>query len=79
MDHIFEKKLPTLDEIKANQGVVGAVRDGGMSISVDLGIDDEDEYGLFVRLMSWDETKAHPHMMALLGKTVRVEIKVVED
>lgn len=53
--------------------------DGHMSRQVDLAPDDE-ENGLFIRLMSWQSDGGpHPEFEALVGKTIRVRIEVVES
>lgn len=51
-------------------------QDGGQAMIVQF--DNADE-AVVVRLQSWDPTKEHTDMSALIGKKVRITVEVIED
>lgn len=61
--------------------MVGAVKakpeDGGQALIAE--IDDPRHPRLFVRIHSWDESRAHPELNLLNGKKVEVTITLQDD
>ena len=50
--------------------------DGGMSYTIELCFDNDEE--LFVRIQSWSEQKNHPTLDLMRGKRIRVELYIEE-
>lgn len=52
--------------------------DGGMALIVDNGEPENDSTEMFVRIQSWDESRAHPDLRKLNGKRIRVTLEVID-
>ena len=67
-----------------DQATSHTVEDGGAAHTLELDTQHGSEYGMFVRLQSWDTRLHHDEMMTLVnaledGKRVRVTVEIVYD
>lgn len=73
---------PVVFEQKISEGQV-AFEDGQQAMIVELSDlvsgSADSENGMFVRIQSWDTSKAHTHLQSLVGKRVRVTVEVLPD
>ena len=56
--------------------------EGGYSLQAEVYLEGEDpsfDAGLWIRLMSWDESGEHLAAVSLEGKRVRITLEVVKD
>jgi hypothetical protein len=53
------------------------VEDGGQANIIVLSENDEEENGIYVRIVSWDETKMHKEFKKLKGKKLRITIEEI--
>lgn len=55
--------------------------DGGQALifEADSGAEMVGDKCMFVRVQSWDDTGEHKALNALVGKTVRISIEVLDD
>lgn len=50
--------------------------DGGQSLTLELA--DDDPLGIFLRLMSWDETMKHEAFRRMIGKKIKVTLEFAD-
>jgi hypothetical protein len=65
---VFESKEP----------ITFTSEDGGMALIVDNGDPENDSTEMFVRIQSWDESRAHTDLRKLSGKRLRVIVEVID-
>jgi hypothetical protein len=59
--------------------------DGGQSLCVETSPEPHEDYGFFVRMMSWRDgnkrgcLQGHATLASLLGRRVRVTVEVIEE
>ena len=56
--------------------------DSGMALLVNEGepceVDGDEDTGIGIRIVSWDESKSHSSIRKLEGKRVRITLKVID-
>lgn len=80
MQIVFEGQLPDLlaRHAQPNDETFTHTEDSGAAAMCEL-LQPNEDARLFVRLMSFDDTRAHAEFKRLLGRRVRMTLEVLDD
>ena len=79
LGRLIKKKLKMFSMTITETAKVEEVRteDGGQAKILTLCEDREQENGIFIDVISWDDTKKHKEFSKLIGKKIRITIEEV--
>lgn len=69
ISHIIEYKLDVAEMER---------EDSGNFMSFQIAKDFDDEYGMYVKICSWDENKSHSELEQFINRKVRVTIETID-